>query len=44
MIGKEGIYKIDYLLVVVVTLVVAMGILMIYSAGFDPIDKVNNGM
>ena len=44
MIGKEGIYKIDYLLVTVVTLVVALGILMIYSAGFDPIDKVNNGM
>lgn len=44
MIGKDGIYKIDYLLLIAVTLVVAIGILMIYSAGFDPIDKVNNGM
>lgn len=44
MIGKDSFFKIDYLLVIVVSLVVAIGILMIYSAGFDPIDKVNNGM
>ena len=43
-VGKEGTYKIDYLLVGVVSLVVLLGILMIYSAGFDPIDKVNSGM
>ncbi len=44
MIGKDSLFKIDYLLVIVVSLVVAIGVLMIYSAGFDPIDKVNNGM
>jgi len=44
MIAKDGMHKIDYLLVIVVTVLVALGILMIYSAGFDPIDKVNNGL
>ena len=44
MIAKDGMHKIDYLLVIVVTGLVALGILMIYSAGFDPIDKVNNGL
>ena len=44
MIGKEGIYRIDYLLVIVVTLLVALGTLMIYSTGFDPVDKINNGL
>lgn len=41
---KLEIYKIDYPLVFVVILVVFIGILMIYSAGFDPIDKVNSGL
>lgn len=44
MFGKSEIYRIDYLLVVTVTILVFLGILMIYSAGFDPIDKVNNGL
>ncbi len=44
MISKDGIYKIDYLLVVAVTLLTITGILIIYSAGFDPVDKINNGM
>jgi rod shape determining protein RodA len=44
MISRDGIYKIDYLLVVTVTLLVITGILTIYSAGFDPVDKINNGM
>jgi rod shape determining protein RodA len=42
--GKSEIYRIDYLLVVTVTILVFLGILMIYSSGFDPIDKVNNGL
>jgi rod shape determining protein RodA len=42
--SKEGLSKIDYTLVLAVVLVVIIGILMIYSAGFDPIDKVNNGL
>lgn len=42
--SKEGLSKIDYALVIVVFLAVFIGILMIFSAGFDPIDKVNNGL
>jgi len=44
MIGRDGNYKIDFLLVAVVTIVVMMGCLMIYSGGFDPIEKMNNGL
>lgn len=44
MIKKDAIYKIDYLLVIAVFLLALIGILMIYSAGFDPIDKVNSGL
>ncbi len=44
MFGKSEIYRIDYLLVITVTILVFLGILMIYSSGFDPIDKVNNGL
>ncbi len=44
MLGKNEIYKIDYLLVFAVILTVFIGILTIYSTGFDPIDKVNNGL
>lgn len=43
-INKESIYKIDYLLVLAATLLVVIGILMIYSAGFDPVEKINNGL
>ena len=42
--SKEGLSKIDYTLVLAVILAVVIGILMVYSAGFDPIDKVNNGL
>lgn len=42
--SKEGLSRIDYSLVLAVVLVVVIGILMIYSAGFDPIDKVNSGL
>lgn len=44
MMIKDSMHKIDYLLVIIVTLLVALGILMIYSTGFDPIDKVNSGL
>ncbi len=44
MFKKNEIYKIDYLLVFTVILLVLIGILMIYSAGFDPIDKINKGL
>ena len=44
MFGRNEIYKIDYLLVVTATILVFIGILMIYSSGFDPIDKVNSGL
>ncbi|MCL2026579.1 MAG: FtsW/RodA/SpoVE family cell cycle protein, partial [Leptospirales bacterium] len=42
--GHESLYKIDYLLVAVVALLVVVGCLLIYSAGFDPIEKTNNGL
>ncbi len=42
--SKEGLSRIDYALVIAVVVTVFIGILMIYSAGFDPIDKVNNGL
>ncbi len=42
--SKEGLGKIDYTLVIAVVLTIIIGIMMIYSAGFDPIDKVNNGL
>ncbi len=40
----DGIYKIDYLLVITVIILTALGILMIYSTGFDPIVKTNSGL
>ncbi|OHD68372.1 MAG: rod shape-determining protein RodA [Spirochaetes bacterium RBG_16_49_21] len=43
-ISKDGLSKIDYTLVITVILTVCIGILMIYSAGFDPINKVNSGI
>ncbi|MBN1531809.1 MAG: rod shape-determining protein RodA [Spirochaetes bacterium] len=44
MIGRDSLNKIDYTLVVAVLILVALGILMIYSSGFDPVDKLNNGL
>jgi rod shape determining protein RodA len=44
MFGKNNLYKIDYALVFVVIAIIFIGILMIYSAGFDPVEKVNNGL
>ncbi|MFH0977224.1 MAG: rod shape-determining protein RodA [Spirochaetota bacterium] len=41
---KDEIYRIDYVLVFAVTLLVLIGVLMIYSAGFDPIEKINKGL
>lgn len=42
--AKQGIYKIDYILITAMALLVGLGILMIYSAGFDPIDEMNSGL
>ncbi len=44
MFGRHEVYRIDYLLVVTATILVFIGILMIYSSGFDPIDKINSGL
>ena len=44
MFEKNEIYRIDYVLVFIIIAIIFLGILMIYSAGFDPIDKVNNGL
>lgn len=44
MFNKNALYKFDFLLIGAITILVFIGILTIYSAGFDPIDKVNNGM
>lgn len=42
--SKEGFGRIDYPLVIAVILLCIIGIMVIYSAGFDPIDKVNSGL
>ncbi len=44
MFGRDSIYKVDYLLIITVLLLASIGILMIYSSGFDPIDKINSGL
>ncbi len=41
---KDGLSRIDFPLVLAVILVAVIGIMMIYSTGFDPIDKVNSGL
>ncbi len=43
-LSKEALNKIDYILVIAVVFTVFIGILMIYSAGFDPIEKLNSGL
>jgi rod shape determining protein RodA len=40
----EGIFKIDYVLLAVVVMIVAIGCLTIFAGGFDPIEKVNSGL
>jgi len=44
MFNKDSFNNFDFLLFGAVLLTVAIGCLMIYSAGFDPIEKINNGM
>ena len=44
MIGKDAFQKIDLFLVIIITITVIIGIVMIYSAGFDSFDRVNNGL
>ncbi len=44
MLRKDEMYRIDYVLVFAVILLVLIGVLMIYSAGVDPIEKINKGL
>ncbi|MFW5860695.1 MAG: rod shape-determining protein RodA [Spirochaetota bacterium] len=44
MAKKNELQNINIPLLVSVILIVFIGILMIYSTGFDPIDKLNNGL
>jgi len=44
MFGKEEKYKIDYLLIITIIVIFIIGVLTIFSAGFDPVEKVNNGL
>lgn len=44
MLNRESVGRMDLALIMVVIAVVSFGILMIYSAGFDPIDKINSGL
>jgi rod shape determining protein RodA len=44
MINKNDFFKFDYLLIGAVAILVIIGILSIYSAGFDPIEKVNSNL
>ncbi|HEY1407265.1 MAG TPA: cell division protein FtsW, partial [Spirochaetota bacterium] len=43
MINKNNLFRVDYLLLGAVVLLVIIGILTVYSAGFDPIEKINSG-
>jgi rod shape determining protein RodA len=43
-LNKDGLSKLDYTLVLAVIMTVFIGILMIYSSGFDPINKINSGL
>jgi rod shape determining protein RodA len=43
-IRSEALNSIDFPLVIVIIIIVTIGISLIYSAGFDPIDNVNNGL
>ena len=42
-INRETTLRYDFVLIIVVTLLIAFGCLMIYSAGFDSIEKINKG-
>ena len=42
--GSESYFRMDYVLIGVVAILVLIGCLMIYSGGFDPIEKVNSGL
>ena len=44
MFNKNEIYKIDYILLFTVIIIVLIGILTIYSAGFDPLENENSGL
>jgi rod shape determining protein RodA len=44
MINKDSFNKVDMFLLVTVIFTISFGILMIYSAGFDPVMKVNSGL
>ncbi len=44
MARKSEIQNIDFAIIIPVILLVVIGILTIYSTGFDPIDKLNSGM
>ncbi len=41
---NSNMTKFDIKLLIVIIIVISFGILTIYSAGFDPVDKLNNGM
>jgi rod shape determining protein RodA len=42
--SKDGFFKLDWGLLLAVVALSVIGILMIYSAGFDSIEKVNSGL
>lgn len=44
MFGRDMFGKMDIVLIGAVFIAVAFGILMIYSAGFDPVDQINKGL
>jgi rod shape determining protein RodA len=43
-LNKNDFLKFDYVLIIAVSLLVIIGILSIYSAGYDPIEKVNSNL
>lgn len=43
-LNKNDFLKFDYVLIIAVSLLVIIGILCIYSAGYDPIEKINSNL
>jgi len=44
MFSRDFFNRMDFFLIAAVVITVVFGILMIYSAGYDPIEKVNSGL
>ena len=44
MFSRDFLNRMDFFLIAAVVITIVFGILMIYSAGFDPIENTNSGL